>query len=416
MIEIHKYKKLLIVNPISSWGGASVALLTVINALELAGNYQLVILFNKRGPAYAKFTELGYECQVLSYPTIGNAGGRKISLSEFCKFMCYLPISALRLICFIKKRDFDCLYLNTGVCLAPALIGKILGLPIIWHIRELLGSKSLLSRWHCSLVASLSDLVIANSASSGSVIADATNCSLIYDGISEEFAENIPIEDVQQIKDSWGFPEGVVVVGLVAAISWSKGHFVLIDALSKVVDKFPLVRVVFIGGTVTPSSHHKTLRARVKKMLGGYSDAEEYLKTKVEAMGLKPYVRFDGWQTDRELVKRVHAMDIVAFPSTIPEGFGRPVAEAAMAGKPSIGTDGGALSELIKHDYTGWIVPRNDPDKLSECLVTAVSNLNRVRNMGGRAHTLALQRFTMTIHNQKILQAFDGIIYKESKT
>ena len=168
-------------------GGASVALLTVINALELAGHYQFVILFNKRGPAYDKFTELGYECQVLSSPPIGNAGGREISLTEFCRFMCYLPVAMLKLILFIRKSDFDCLYLNTGLCLAPALAGKFSGIPVIWHLRELLGSKSFLSRCHCYLISAISHLVIANSTSSASAISGSS--VLIYDGISEEYAE-----------------------------------------------------------------------------------------------------------------------------------------------------------------------------------------------------------------------------------
>ncbi len=372
-----------------------------------------MILFNKLGPAYVKFSELGYECRIISYPTIGNAGGRKISLTEFCKFMCFLPVAMLRLILFIRKGSFDCLYLNTGIGLAPALAGKLLGLPIIWHIRELLDSSSLLGHSHCYLIATISQLVIANSISSCSVIGSETNCSLIYDGISDEFLESVSGEEVQQIKSDWGWP-GNVVVGLVAAISWSKGHFVLLEALSKLVDKLPMVRVVFIGGSVTPANHHKTLRARVKKMIGGYSDAEEYLKIKVKEMGLAEYVRFDGWQTGRELVKRVHAMDVIAFPSTIPEGFGRPVAEAALAGKPSIGTYGGSLSELIQHGSTGWLVSNKNSDRLSECLIEAVSDLDRTRHMGEQARVLALQRFTMTIHNQKIIRAFDGILHKES--
>lgn len=408
-------RKILVVHPISTWGGASVALLTVLKALDTANNYRIMILFNKHCPALDKISELGYECHVLSYPAIGNAGGRKISLSELARFIRLLPFAAPKFISFIRKGNFDCIYLNTGICLAPALAGKLLGVPVIWHIRELLDSKSILGSLHCNLISATSQLVIANSESSGSAIKDLSKLSIIYDGISDEFIEDVSTEDVQKIRTGWGVSEDAVIVGLVAAISWSKGHFILLEALSKLVNKYPMVRVVFVGGTVTPANYHTTLRARVKKMLGGYSDAEEYLKIKVKEMGLEEYVRFDNWQTGRELVKRVNAMDVMAFPVTIPEGFGRPVAEAALAGKPSIGTDAGSLSELIHHGQTGWLVPIKDSNKLSECIIDAITDLECTRGMGEKARSLALERFTMTIHNQKIRKVFDSVLNKESR-
>ena len=101
------------------------------------------------------------------------------------------------------------------------------------------------------------------------------------------------------------------------------------------------------------------------------------------------------------------------FPLQSPKDSDDPVAEAALAGKPSIGTHGGSLPELIKHDFTGWLVLGNDPVKLCECLIEAASDLERTRVMGARARTLALENFTMSIHNKKILAAFERIFSKE---
>jgi len=60
-------------------------------------------------------------------------------------------------------------------------------------------------------------------------------------------------------------------------------------------------------------------------------------------------------------------------PSTT-EAFGRPAAEAMACGTPAVvaATDG--LKEIVVEGKTGFVVPANDPDKLSVALRKILSD------------------------------------------
>jgi glycosyltransferase involved in cell wall biosynthesis len=64
-----------------------------------------------------------------------------------------------------------------------------------------------------------------------------------------------------------------------------------------------------------------------------------------------------------DLPARLVAADLLVSASRS-EAFGRGVAEAAAAGVPAVVPAGGASSELVLHDLTGWIYDSSDPQSL----------------------------------------------------
>ena len=87
-----------------------------------------------------------------------------------------------------------------------------------------------------------------------------------------------------------------------------------------------------------------------------------------------------------------------------------PVIEAAFSGKPSIAINIGSTPELIQDGYTGWLVPINEINDLAKSIVKAASNPTVTKKMGDRAREIALNRFTSSIHKQKILSLFDQLV------
>ena len=389
-----------------SWGGAPVAMLRVIEALSELDDFSINILLNSSGQVLDKYTKLGYDCTTLPFPTFGGPGGRKPRYRELFLFYFRFIFAFPRLYNYIKKNNFNYIYLNSGINFSLALVCKWLKKPVIWQIREILDDKSVLGRWYCRQISTLAKTVIATSYRVASSIGSDTHIKIIHDSVPDSLLSPVPVQKIMSLKRYWKM-EGSFIIGLVAPINWSKGHFVLLEALRIALKTNSNIRIVFIGGTVTPPDYHKTLRSKIKRLLGGYSDAEILLKIKVKEKGLTNYIRFDGWRHGDELKTALYTIDALVFPSIIPEGFGLPVIEAAFSGKPSIAINIGSTPELIQDGYTGWLVPINDSNDLAKSIIEAASHPNETKKMGDQARKIALKRFTSSIHKQKIISLFD---------
>ena len=96
-------------------------------------------------------------------------------------------------------------------------------------------------------------------------------------------------------------------------------------------------------------------------------------------------VEWLGSITDRQkLAKTYHEASLFVMPSIF-EPWGFVYYEAMAFGVPCIGSDYGATPEVISHDVTGTLVPRNEPEALAEALVQLLSNPERAAAMGRAA-------------------------------
>ena len=75
-----------------------------------------------------------------------------------------------------------------------------------------------------------------------------------------------------------------------------------------------------------------------------------------------------------EMPNYLNCMDVLAVPSLTTmdwkEQYGRVVAEAMACGVPVVGSDSGAIPEVV--DSAGWIVPEGDVAALAEALHDAI--------------------------------------------
>jgi glycosyltransferase involved in cell wall biosynthesis len=104
-------------------------------------------------------------------------------------------------------------------------------------------------------------------------------------------------------------------------------------------------------------------------------------------------VHFLGWRRDVPAI--VAALDIVVLP-TVREFEGTPLAviEALACGKPVIASDVGAVSEIIRHEDTGLLVPARSEEPLAAAMLRYLGDPEEGRRMGdgGRKLVTALFR------------------------
>ena len=165
-------------------------------------------------------------------------------------------------------------------------------------------------------------------------------------------------------------PEGrrvVLTVARMAAGERYKGHDVVLRTLPSVTAKIPNLTYVIVGGGDD--------RPRLEGLAG--------------ELGLTKHVVFTGEVADSELAALYHRSEVFLLPARTVidkynpkgEGFGIVFLEAMAFGKPVIGPNYGAPTELIRHGETGFLVDPEDPAAIAEALLTVVQP-RRARKMG----------------------------------
>ena len=142
-------------------------------------------------------------------------------------------------------------------------------------------------------------------------------------------------------------------------------------------------------------------------LVGEGNRLQEY-KTLVTDLGLIKNVEFLGWLSDKELQSIAAESRFGIFPSRI-ESFGLSVVEAMAAGLPVIAARGGAVAENIEEDLTGRLVPVNDPDALTEAILSLLEDQQSAENRAKAAKTAAREKFSWEKTADRMFELYQSI-------
>lgn len=151
-----------------------------------------------------------------------------------------------------------------------------------------------------------------------------------------------------------GLPPDALIVGTLANFTGAKGHHLLLEAFTRVAERFPDAHLV----------------------LGGDGPFRAELQGEAEAGHLSSRVSFPGNVADA--LDFCRALDVFVLASDI-EGLPYVVLEAMSLSVPVIATNVGAMAEAVVNGETGVLVPRHDVDALTAALASLLDD------PGGRA-------------------------------
>lgn len=107
------------------------------------------------------------------------------------------------------------------------------------------------------------------------------------------------------------------------------------------------------------------LPKEVKFLVIGSGDQEDYLRNRVELLGLTERVVFKGYVSHADLPTYLQACDIFIRPS-LTEGLGNSFLEAMAAHIPVIATNVGGISDFLRDGQTGFVCEVNNPKSIVE--------------------------------------------------
>ena len=113
-------------------------------------------------------------------------------------------------------------------------------------------------------------------------------------------------------------------------------------------------------------------------IIGGDEDSDDavtWLKEMTGELDLEDRVTFHGLVKHHELPLYYSAADVTVVPSYY-ESFGLVALESLACGTPVVATDVGDMSNIIRQDETGYVVPDNDPRELADKIGILLSKSN----------------------------------------
>lgn len=254
-----------------------------------------------------------------------------------------------------SRPDVVHLHSRIGADVMGGIAGRLAGVPVIHSRRQ----DNPESRLAVALKYRLHDRVIAISEAIGQVLCDEglprDKLRCVLDAV--EITPKVEQPEKRWFRETFEIPEGAPVIGVVAQLIERKGHAVLLEAMPKILMRFPDARVFFFGKgpldeTLKKSICERTLEHRV--MLAGFRD---------------------------DLDRILPCLDLVVHPAHR-EGMGVSLLQASLAEVPIVATSVGGIPEAVKDGLTGVLVPPRDAAGLADAVLQLLEDPERRRKLG----------------------------------
>ncbi len=185
----------------------------------------------------------------------------------------------------------------------------------------------------------------------------------------------------------------ILSVGSLAKDHSYKGFDAVIRALPQILRAVPEVQYVIVGN----------------------GDGRKDLEHLVERVGVGNCVVFAGEVSDEELARQYRACDLFVLPSKaensngewVGEGFGRVYVEAAMAGKPVIGSYSGGAAEAVIPGKTGLLIDPGNLDEIAKNAIRILKDSQLANSFGFEGRAWAVQNFTIEGMRRSLTELLD---------
>lgn len=333
-----------------------------------------------------------------------EAGGEIVPLPMASKNPITMLANARALARLIEERGVALVHARSR---APAwsafLAARRTGRPFVTTYHGAYGSVAPLKNFYNSVMGR-GDRVIANSVYTAGLIAarhgvKPDRIRVIYRGVDlAKFApEAIAPARLARLKAAWGVGEEQPVVLQAARLTGWKGQSLVIEAARQLLDENRLGAAVFV-------------------LAGDAQGREAYrneLEQSIAASGLAGRVKLVGHCDDMPAAFAIARVAVIA--STSAETFGRTSIEAQAMGCPVIVSDIGAAPETIipagQQDYTGWVIPCDDPAAIAARVAEALALPPPDRDaLGARARRQVAAKFTLSQMQRATLAVYDELL------
>jgi glycosyltransferase involved in cell wall biosynthesis len=217
---------------------------------------------------------------------------------------------------------------------------------------------------------------------------------LKYDGLREDKVmvinngidtDRLLSMDGNIIRTEFYISSDVPVIGTIGRLTFQKGQKYLIEAVSKIKEKFPKIMLLVVGD----------------------GPMKEELQNYAKTLGLNEHVIFTG--SRRDVPALLAAMDIFVLPS-LWEGLPNALLEAMASGKSIIATDILPVREVINSEKEGILFPSRNSSAIASSIEFLLVNKTFAVIIGNNAQKRAYSDFNITTTVDKYTNLYEDIL------
>lgn len=345
----NKYRILIFAHD-SSFYGASLSLLTLLEYWSKNDMFELFVLFPYKGKMQERLLELNIKSKVINFPRCITV--EKLSIIkrikrgiQFLANSYSYKENIFKNILVKYKPDLICT--NTSVVSIGYELAKKYKIPHVWHIREF-GDLDFnfnylpFYGWVKKKINKSNKIIFVSKALRKHwTNSNSEKYSVIYNGIIDE--NSVKPKTLQLNTEK-------IVFSIVGAIMPAKGQDIAVKALIKIIEKYPNCYLNIYGDIVNREYYDK---------LQGIITVSKFKNN----ISIFPY-------TDSEIIYKKTS---VLLSCSKMEGMGRTIIEAMSNGIPVIANASGGPVEIIE-DLKDGLLYKSTEDELVKTIIYLITN------------------------------------------
>jgi glycosyltransferase involved in cell wall biosynthesis len=292
-----------------------------------------------------------------------------------------------RLARLVRVHHIDLVHANGPQTNVPAaLAGRLLGVPVIWHARNLLAA----GMWDVDrALAPLATRIVCNANAIRRRFAGSRgwerSLTIVNAVDTREFHPGLPRAPFRR---ELGVPDTTPLIGIVGRIGLGKGHEHFVDAAVRLLRGGLDAHFAIVGD---PLFDEDAWRA-------------DALRRCVKDAGCEDRIRFVGYRRDVPAVMR--GLDVLVLASDA-EPCGRVLFEAMACGTAIVATDSGGTPEIVRDGREGLLVAPRDPAALARAVGTLVADASLRARLGTAGVARVAAEFTIERYVAATLAVYD---------
>lgn len=196
----------------------------------------------------------------------------------------------------------------------------------------------------------------------------------------------IPQSPDLETKRALGIPDSMPVVTMVAVLRRFKRHDLFLEMATAFRVETDAIRFLIVG--------EGPQRANIENI--------------INSRKIRDCVILTGHCDD---VRPILALsDVVVLSSDSGEGVPQAIAQALAVGRPVVATDVGGVSELVKHEVTGLLVPPNDARSLFHAVKRLIREPALAAELGRQGREHVVRNFSKELMVQKTLDLYARLL------
>jgi glycosyltransferase involved in cell wall biosynthesis len=341
--------RIAIIMPLGEQRGGGELMLWDLLLEGRTGGVEWLVIFLEDGPLVEKIKALGIDTHIV--PS-GRMRQPHLLLS-----------AAVKIALIARNEKADIIF---GWMWKAHLYGGVAammaGLPALWYQLEEPADRNFMKRI-ANMIPARAVLSLSKAGQEAQMkICPHRPTPLVYPGVGLDRFNPSILPFPAEARRKLGLPFDGSMIGIVGRLQRWKGIHVLLEAMPKVLQKYPDAHCVVVGGKHEPEP-----------------DYPAFLEQLIADLRLGDRIIMAGLQ--QNVPEWMQAIDIFVHASDN-EPFGIVTIEAMALGKPVVASASGGPTEIITHGKNGLLAPYGDTDALANAILRYLDNPEFASSVG----------------------------------